>query len=95
MLDFTKIPLHELLAVAANKARSHMGEGRAHVHFQEMLEAAARWSKAHYDDNAQRMFDVASALSDAAIAVDCETEEPEGEDDFAEEGRVFRGARAL
>lgn len=95
MIDPAKTKLHELLEMCANKARANMGEGRAHVHFQEMLEAAAQFSRAHYEGDAQGMFDASDTVFNAADDFCAAVEEPEGEDDFAEEGRVFRGAQAL
>ena len=94
MLDFTKIPLHELIAFAANKARGNMGEGRPHVHFQEMLEAAARFSVAHYEGDAEGMYLAAEQVMLAGDSVHVETPEPVNvEPDWqAEESRAHEKA---
>lgn len=94
MLDFTKLHLHELLAIAANKARGDMGEGRAFVHFQEMLESAAQFSEAHYNGDGAAMYAAAEVVSTAAVAFDCKVEEPvDAEPDWqAEESRAYEKA---
>lgn len=96
MSNLATIPLHDLLSIAAQKARSHMGEGRAHVHFQEMLEAAARFSEAHYRGCEMGMFDAAESVFNRADEMLGEVEEPDAPDaGRAEESRVFEAARAL
>lgn len=96
MLDFGKLPLHEILAMAANKARSNMGEGRAHVHFKEVLEACARFSEAHDKGDEMGMFNASEAVFDAADEFSAAVEEPDAPDaGWDEERRVFEKARAL
>lgn len=96
MTNLTTIQLHDLLSIAAQKARSHMGEGRAHVHFQELLEAAARFSEAHYRGCEMGMFEAADAILSRADEFAAEVEEPDAPDaGWAEESRVFQSARAL
>ena len=94
MLDFAKIHLHELLAVAANKARSHMGELGPHPYFQDLLEAAARFSKAHYEGKPQRMFDAAQQVLNSADEFAGAVPEPvDVEPDWqAKESRAYQKA---
>jgi hypothetical protein len=96
MLDFTKLPLHDILAMAAHKARANMGEGRAHVHFQDLLEACAEFAAAHDKGDEMGMFNASGAVFNAADEFSAAVEEPDAPDaGWDEERRVFETARAL
>ena len=77
MSDLAKRPLHEILAAAAEKARSNTGEGQAHVHFKELLEACARFAQAHDKGDEMDMFNASVAVFDAADDFSAAVEEPD------------------
>ena len=99
MLDFTKLPLHELLAMAANKARARIGDNRAMSDFHDLLEVCREFADAAHDDDAEAMLDAAKGLKDAAANVHHEAElladAPDPDAGWDEESRVFETARAL
>jgi hypothetical protein len=79
MSNLATIPLHELLAIAAHKARPLMGENRAMPHFQELLEQCARFARHAADGDISEMLDEARGMPDTVsdIITMSEAEEEE------------------
>jgi len=71
-----------------------MGELGPHPYFQDLLEAAARFSEAHYEGKPQRMFDAAQqVLNSADEFADAVPEPVDVEPDWqAKESRAYQKA---
>lgn len=100
MANIHTIPLHDLLAVAAQKARPLMGENRAMPHFQELLEQCARFARHAADGDVSEMLDEAQGMPDTVsdiITMSEAAEEAAGEriDWAREEGFARFPGRAL
>ena len=79
MANIHTIPLHELLSIAAHKARPLMGENRAMPHFQELLEQCARFARHSADRDFSDMSDEALSILSTAGDVATMSAVEEGE----------------